>query len=169
MVKKKFCQYWKKMYFCNVFQETRKHKHNIVHWCNGSTSDSGSASLGSNPGWTTMVGKGEDCLFLNGHRLSFFYIPELGFSIKIAQRNTQDFCFLFFKDKTPIWFHFSIVNTNKVSNLKKFATVSYTIKFLERLPPLLIPRTPQKQSDDKRKKRWHGKASPHNDCRHQPQ
>ena len=25
----------------------------IVHWCNGSTSDSGSASLGSSPGWTT--------------------------------------------------------------------------------------------------------------------
>ena len=26
----------------------------IVHWCNGSTSDSGSASLGSSPGWTTI-------------------------------------------------------------------------------------------------------------------
>ena len=25
----------------------------LVHWCNGSTSDSGSASLGSSPGWTT--------------------------------------------------------------------------------------------------------------------
>ena len=26
-----------------------------VQWCNGSTTDSGSVSLGSNPGWTTKT------------------------------------------------------------------------------------------------------------------
>lgn len=43
----------KKVVFLQTFSRERK----SVQWCNGSTSDSGSASLGSSPGWTTKRGR----------------------------------------------------------------------------------------------------------------
>ena len=54
--------------FAPAFERYEARQTHIVHWCNGSTSDSGSASLGSSPGWTTR--KELNCL--NIKQLSFF-------------------------------------------------------------------------------------------------
>ena len=46
----KFCQYKKSTYLCST--KTKRH---LALWCNGSTSDSGSACEGSNPSKATRV------------------------------------------------------------------------------------------------------------------
>ncbi len=58
---KKVLSVWKKLVFLHpLSQESIP----IVLWCNGSTSDSGSACLGSNPGRTTKSIPNKDALFV---------------------------------------------------------------------------------------------------------